>query len=97
MEEIAHLPGYRAPQPIDKADAAEAARRGIVVVTTAGLINRWKEREPERYAAVRNAQIANLRVLKEARVKLAVGSIALRVKDGRILELGPRPPAPPED
>lgn len=166
VEEIAHLPGYRAPQPIDKADAAEAARRGIVVVTTAGLINRWKEREPERYAAVREAQIANLRVLKEAGVRMAVGSdeyddtsvaevahlrslgvfddaeilrmwtancagafdgrrigrladgyeasfiafagdpledfaatrsIALRVKDGRILELGPPPPEPPED
>lgn len=163
VEEIAHLPGYRDPQPIDKADAAEAARRGIVVVTTAGLINRHRQREPERYAAVREAQIANLRLLKEAGVKLAVGSdeyqdtsvaevahlqslgvfdnaeilrmwtancagafsgrrigrladgyeasfvafagdpladfeatrrIALRVKDGRILELGPPPPEP---
>ena len=74
MEEIAHLPGYRAPELIDKADAAEAARRGIVVVTTAGLINRFKEREPERYAKSRDAQIANLRLLKEAGVKLAVGS-----------------------
>lgn len=166
VEEIAHLPGYRAPQLLDKADAAEAARRGIVVVTTAGLIKRWKEREPERYAAVREAQIANLRLLKEARVKLAVGSdeyddtsvaevdhlrslgvfddteilrmwtancagmfsgrrigqladgyeasfiafdgdplkdfgvtrsIALRVKDGRILELGVPPPEPAEE
>lgn len=166
VEEIAHLPGYRAPQPIDKADAVEAARRGIVVVTTAGLINRWKEREPERYAALREAQIANLRILKEAGVRLAVGSdeyddtsgaevahlrslgvfdaaeilrmwtancagmfsgrrigqladgyeasfialagdpmkgfeatrrIALRVKDGRILELGPPPPTPLDD
>ncbi len=74
VQEIAHLPGYRQPEPIDKADAAEAARRGIVVVTTAGLINRYKEREPERYAAAREAQIANLRLLKEAGVKLAVGS-----------------------
>ena len=163
VEEIAHLGGYRAPQPIDKVDAAEAARRGIVVVTTAGLINRYKEREPERYAALREAQIANLRLLWQAGVKLAVGSdeyddtsvaevahlrslgvfdeaellrmwtancagmfsgrrigrladgyeasfvafagdpltdfaatrhIALRVKDGRILELGPPPPEP---
>jgi len=166
VEEIAHLPGYRAPQILSKADAAEVARRGIVVVTTAGLIKRWKEKEPERYAAVREAQIANLRLLKEARVKLAVGSdeyddtsvaevdhlrslgvfddteilrmwtancsgmfagrrigqladgyepsfiafdgdplkdfgvtrsIALRVKDGRILELGPPPPEPAEE
>jgi imidazolonepropionase-like amidohydrolase len=166
VEEIAHLPGYRQPEPIDKADAVEAARRGIVVVTTAGLINRHKEREPALYAAVREAQIANLRLLKEAGVKLAVGSdeyddtsvaevahlrslgvfgnaeilrmwsencarmfsgrrigrladgyepsfiafagdpsadfaatrrIALRVKDGRILELGPPPPQPADD
>ena len=74
VEEIAHLPGYRAPEIIDKADAAEAARRGVVVVTTAGLINRFKEREPERYAKSREAQAANLRLLKEAGVKLAVGS-----------------------
>jgi imidazolonepropionase-like amidohydrolase len=163
VEEIAHLPGYRAPQPIDKEDAVDAARRGIVVVTTVGLINRWKEREPERYAPLREAQVANLRLLKAAGVKLAVGSdeyddtsvaevahlrtlgvfdhaeilrmwtgqcagafggrrigrledgyeasfialagdplvdfdatrrIALRVKDGRILELGPPPPEP---
>jgi imidazolonepropionase-like amidohydrolase len=166
VEEIAHLPGYRAPQLLDKADAVEAARRGIVVVTTAGLINRWKKQEPERYAAVREAQIANLRLLKTAGVKLAVGSdeyddtsvaevaylrslgvfddaeilrmwtancagmfqgrrigrladgyeasfiafaadplkdfaatrnIEMRVKDGRILELGPPPAEPPEE
>ena len=59
VEEIADLPGYRAPQPIAKADAAEAARRGIVVVSAAGLINRWKEREPEhtRRFAQRRSQI----------------------------------------
>jgi imidazolonepropionase-like amidohydrolase len=74
VEEIAHLPGYREPRLIDKADAVEAARRGIVVVTTAGLNNRFKEREPERYARVREAQIANLRLLKEAGVEIAVGS-----------------------
>jgi imidazolonepropionase-like amidohydrolase len=74
VEEVAHLPGYREPHFIDKADAVEAARRGIVVVTTAGLNNRFKEREPQRYARVREAQIANLRLLKEVGVKIAVGS-----------------------
>jgi hypothetical protein len=74
VEEIAHLPGYRAPELIAKADAEEAARRGIVVVTTAGLINRFREKEPERYAKSREVQAANLRMLKEAGVKLAVGS-----------------------
>jgi imidazolonepropionase-like amidohydrolase len=166
VEEIAHLPGYREAKLVDKADAAEAARRGIVLVTTAALINRHKERDPALYAAVREAQIANLRILKEAGVKLAVGSdeyddtsiaevahlrslgvfddaeilrmwtancagmfsgrrigqladgyeasfiafagdplkdfwntrnIVLRVKDARILELGPQPPEPPEE
>ena len=166
VDEIAHLGGYRGPQLIDKADAAEAARRGIVVVTTAGLINRHKDRDPALYAAVRETQITNLRLLKQAGVKLAIGSdeyddtsvaevahlrslgvfadaeilrmwtaqcasafagrrigrladgyeasfiafagnpladfdttrqITLRVKDGRILELGPPPPAPREN
>jgi hypothetical protein len=166
VEEIAHLPGYREAKLIDKADATEAARRGVVVVTTAGLINRHKQRDPQLYAAVHEAQIANLRILKEAGVKLAVGSdeyddtsvgevthlrslgvfsnseilrmwtencggaftgrrigrladgyeasfiafagnpladfeatrsIALRVKDGRILELGRPPPEPSSD
>lgn len=166
-DEIAHLPGRRTPQPIDVQDAEEAARRGTVVVTTAGLINRYKEEDPERYAAVRETQIANLRMLKDAGATIAVGSdeyddtsveevahlralgvfadaeilrmwtencaattfpvrrigrladgyeasfivlegnpladwgatkdIALRVKDGRVLDLGPPPPAPSYD
>src|SRR6185503_6823675 len=150
----------------DKADAVEAARRGIVVVTTAGLINRFKEKEPERYVKSREAQAVNLRMLKEAGVRLAVGSdeyddtsvaevahlrslgvfsnaemlrmwtencagmfrgrrigrladgyeasfvgfsgdpgkdfeatkrVEVRVKDGKVLELGPAPPAPAAD
>jgi imidazolonepropionase-like amidohydrolase len=71
-DEIAHLPGAREPQSIDRADAKRAAEKGIVVVTTASLIER--RRNDESYDAIRNAQIANLRLLKEEGVILAVGS-----------------------
>ncbi|MGQ0815733.1 MAG: amidohydrolase family protein, partial [Gemmatimonadota bacterium] len=74
VDEIAHLPGSRDVQRIDPADASEAARRGIVVTTTAGLINRIRERDPALYATLRDAQIANLRLLKAASVTVAVGS-----------------------
>ena len=83
VDNIAHLPGTRDVQRIDSADAVEAARRGITVTTTAGLINRIRDRDTARYAlavreehrnAARNAQIASLRLLKAAGVTIAVGS-----------------------
>lgn len=73
-DNIAHLPGLREPERINAEDAAEAARRGIVVTTTAHLVNRVKERDPALYAKIREAQIANLRLLKDAGVTLSVGS-----------------------
>ena len=74
VDNIAHLPGTRDVQRIDPADAAEAARRGITVTTTAVLINRLRERDPAAHVAIRDAQIANLQLLKQAGVTLAVGS-----------------------
>jgi hypothetical protein len=72
-DELAHMSGTRHPTRIDPKDAAEAARRGIVVVTTASLINRRKD-DAERYHALREAQIASLKLLQQQGVKLAVGS-----------------------
>ena len=73
-DEIAHLPGHqRAPQIIDPRDAAEAAERGVVVVTTVGLARRDR-RDAERYEAIRSAQRSNLQLLHESGVAIAIGS-----------------------
>jgi imidazolonepropionase-like amidohydrolase len=57
--------------PITAADAREAARRGIVVVTTAVLLTRAPE--PAR-VPLRPHVAANLRRLRDAGVTLVVGS-----------------------
>ena len=73
-DEIAHLPGYnREPQTIRPEDAALAAERGVVVITTAGLA-RQQRSDPELYEAIRSAQRANLRLLHELGVRIAIGS-----------------------
>lgn len=69
---IAHLPGSNRVTRIALEDAREAARRGVFVVTTAILIER--RRHLETYAALRAAQIENLRTLRAAGVRLAIGS-----------------------
>lgn len=73
-DEIAHLPGSKTVEQIDRADATLAAQKGITVVTTAVLIERRKEKDPELHASLRIAQIDNLRLLCDAGVTLAIGS-----------------------
>lgn len=73
-DEIAHLPGSKTVEHIERADATLAAQRGITVVTTAVLIERQKEKNPELHANQRRAQIDNLRLLRDAGVTLAIGS-----------------------
>jgi hypothetical protein len=74
-DDIAHLPGSRTVEHIDRADAMLAAQKGIPVVTTAVLIERWLERgERELHADLRLAQIENLRLLRDVGVTLAIGS-----------------------
>ncbi len=73
-DEIAHLPGTLTVERIDPADARLAAQRRIPVVTTTSLIKRRAERDPGLYARLREAQIVNLKLLKEAGAVLAVGS-----------------------
>lgn len=73
-DEIAHLPGSKTVEHIDRADATLAAQKGITVVTTAVLIERQKERAPELYPDQRLAQIDNLRLLRDTGVTLAIGS-----------------------
>jgi imidazolonepropionase-like amidohydrolase len=75
VDEVAHLSlvGLR---PIDAEDAKLAARRGMVVVTTCAIvpkISRTILREAD-VPEVLKTQLANLKLLHENRVALAIGS-----------------------
>ncbi|MDM7921022.1 MAG: amidohydrolase family protein [Pyrinomonadaceae bacterium] len=75
VDEISHLP-YLGSEPISAADAKLAAKKGIVVVTTAKLIT-WipKNALPDsERPGVEKAQIANLKMLLDNKVKVAIGS-----------------------
>lgn len=79
VDVIAHLPGNDGPAAIDPADASLAAERGVSVMTTTVLIERpARRRDAARYQAMREAQISNLRLLREAGVTLAAGSDEVR-------------------
>jgi imidazolonepropionase-like amidohydrolase len=72
VDVIAHLPGTDEPTAIDPADARMFAQRGGVVITTAMLIE--KPSRAARQPALRDAQVSNLRLLRDAGVTLAAGS-----------------------
>ncbi len=72
VDVIAHLPGSFYPTAIDPADAKAAAKRGVPVMTTTVVIER--PNRAARRPAMREAQISNLRLLRDAGVTLAAGS-----------------------
>ncbi|MEN0049647.1 MAG: amidohydrolase family protein [Bacteroidota bacterium] len=72
VDEIAHLPEISQGNPIAREDAALAAKRKIVVVTTASLVKK-KEMSPNYKDLVKNIS-SNLQILKEEGVTLAIGS-----------------------
>ena len=72
VDEIAHLP-FRTSTLLGLEDAELAARRGIVVITTASLVNRLRYSEAE-LAQVLKTEGANLKLLNEKGVRLAIGS-----------------------
>jgi hypothetical protein len=79
VDEINHLPGITFDQGTDEADylivpedAKRAAKQGIIVVTTANLAQLFAKGEA--LAKVQSAQRKNLLLLKQHRVRLAVGS-----------------------
>ena len=75
VDEIAHLP-YLGSATITVADAKLAAERNITVATTASLIRRLPKNalpDTER-PGVEKAQLANLKMLFENKVRLAIGS-----------------------
>jgi len=78
---LAHLPGYRIADGMSAADyriadavIAEAARRNIVVITTAGISASHVQRNPGNAEPLRAMQIENLTRLRAAGVTLAIGS-----------------------
>jgi hypothetical protein len=77
VDEIAHLPGYTfgvfnvERYVLSPADAAQAAARGVTVVTTTSIA---RNDPGNRLAQIEENQIANLRLLRAAGVHLAIGS-----------------------
>lgn len=78
---LAHLPGYRIAEGMSVADyrisdevIAEAVRRNIVVITTAGISAGHVQRNPRNAELLRAMQIENLTRLRAAGVTLAIGS-----------------------
>ena len=72
VDEIAHLPEIDHGELIQWEDAVTAASKGIVVVPTATLIK--KEREKPNYDELLENLKENLKLLKKAGVKMAIGS-----------------------
>ena len=75
VDEITHMPGYRSPQRITAEDAALANSKGVTVITTLNAAEQYRD-DTSVYEAIREAQIANLRLLKDHGVRIAVGSDA---------------------
>jgi len=72
VDEVAHLPEIDHGNAINREDALLAKKKNIVVVTTATLINK-RENAPNYDQLVENIS-ANLRLLKDVGVTLAIGS-----------------------
>ena len=80
VDEINHLPGYmwepaetEADYRLTPADARAAARARVVVVTTT-VVTEGMQMPRERKARVQALQVANLKTLHAAGVRLAIGS-----------------------
>ncbi len=71
-DEIAHLPGYSNGLRISKEQAELAAKNDVTVVTTASLVTRRSKR-PD-YEKLLEGVKFNLKTLKDANVRLAIGS-----------------------
>lgn len=81
VDEIAHLPGYRIPADADPdrfairaPDARAAAERGVVVVTTTFLGTNFYRNDPPGLRRIIDSYTRNLRTLRAAKVKIALGS-----------------------
>ncbi len=82
VDEITHMPGYNSPQRINAEDAALARSNDVTVITTLNAADQYKE-DSSLYESIRETQVANLRLLKQNGVRIAVGSDAFH-GDSRI-------------
>lgn len=78
---IAHLPGYKIGKGKSAADyrlseesIAEAAKRGVTVITTTAISRFALEKPPELASVIRGNYVDNIRRLRAAGVRLAIGS-----------------------
>ncbi len=81
VDYVAHLPGYRFADGmtaqdyrLSDASIAEAARRGVGVITTAGIASAHLGRYPQNSGPLRAMQAENLRRLRQGGVNLIIGS-----------------------
>lgn len=72
VDEIAHLPGFDDEQLIKVEDAVLAKKKGVVVVPTASLITKRKDKP--NYKDLFSNMSTNLKLLKDNGVTLAIGS-----------------------
>jgi Amidohydrolase family len=70
---IAHLPGFMTPERIAPEDARVAARLGITVITTAALADSLAKESGD-LERIQSLQKENLEHLRNAGVRLAIGS-----------------------
>jgi imidazolonepropionase-like amidohydrolase len=68
---IAHLPSEGM---LTEDDARRAAERNVPVVTTCGFLTRLARNNPQESAAILARQAPNLRLLKQAGVRIVIGS-----------------------
>lgn len=85
---IAHLPSHDGPTVISDMAARQAADSQIPLITTLSIANRFKDRDPERYAETIGVQSENLRKLDALGANLVLGSDSVRdVSYGEALHL----------
>jgi imidazolonepropionase-like amidohydrolase len=71
---IAHLPSNNAVATLSDETIALAKEKGVPIVTTLSIAKRYETREPEKYAAILEAQRDTLARLNAAGANLVVGS-----------------------
>ena len=74
VDEIAHLPGTDEREVIRSKDANIAAENDVAIVTTISLTTKIKDDFPNYYEKVMGQHASNLRRLKDAGVRILVGS-----------------------